>query len=134
MDDVLVMGRTMEEHNKNLMKVLNRLRATGLHLKPKKCCFAQLEVGHVVSASGIKIDPKKARAVSEFPLTKEVRSFVGLVSYYRKFIPNFSKVASPFHALRMSVVFAWTPECQSAFEDLKKLLASAPLLTYPKFD
>ena len=141
LDDVLVMGKTMEEHNRNLEKVLDRLRAAGLRLKPKKCYFAQLEVdylGHVVSADGIKTDPRKAQAVREFPTprnVREVRSFVGLASYYRKFIPNFSKVAGPLHALtKKDVVFTWTPECQSAFQELKRLLISAPLLTYPKFD
>ena len=141
LDDVLVMGRTMEEHNHNLVKVFDRLRTAGLRLKPKKCCFAQLEVeylGHVVSTEGIKTDPKKAKAVSEFPTpsnVKEVCSFVGLASYYRKFIPNFSKIAGPLHALtKKDVAFIWTPECQSAFQALKQLLTTAPLLTYPKFD
>ena len=91
-----------------------------------------------MSANGIKTDAKKAQAVSEFPTpsnVKEVRSFVGLASYYRKFIPNFSKVAGPLHALtKKYVVFARMPECQSGFQELKKLLVSAPLLTYPKFD
>ena len=141
LDDVLVMGKTMKEHNENLQKVFNRLRAAGLRLKPKKCCFAQLEVdylGHVVSSDGIRTDPKKTRAVSEFPVptnVREVRSFVGLASYYRKFIPNFSKVAGPLHALtRKDVAFLWTAECQLAFDNLKRLLTTTPLLVYPKFD
>ena len=141
LDDVLVMGKTMKEHNENLQKVFDRLRAAGLRLKPKKCCFAQLEVdylGHVVSSDGIRTDPKKSQAVSEFPVptnVREVRSFVGLASYYRKFIPNFSKVAGPLHALtRKDVAFLWTAECQLAFDNLKRLLTTTPLLVYPKFD
>ena len=141
LDDVLVMGKTLEEHNENLAKVLDRLCTVGLHLKPKKCSFAQLEVeylGHVVSADGVRTDPKKSKAVSDFPTplnVKDVRSFVGLASYYRKFIPSFSKVAGPLHALtKKDVAFVWTPQCQSAFEKLKQLLMTAPLLVYPHFD
>ena len=77
--------------------------------------------------------PKEA--VGEFSppsSVKEVRSFVGLASYYRKFIPHFSRVAGPLHALtKKDVTFVWTPECQSAFEELKKLLTTAPLLSTP---
>ena len=141
LDDVLVLGKTMEEHNRNLMQVLDRLRAAGLRLKPGKCDFAQLEVtylGHVVSATGIQTDPRKSQAVHEFPTpsnVKEVRSFVGLASYYRKFIPNFSRVAGPLHALtKKGIAFVWTPECHSAFQQLKQLLTTAPLLVYPQFD
>ena len=141
LDDVLVTGKTMAEHNKNLRLVLDRLRAAGLRLKPKKCCFAQLQVRylrHIVSSDGIRTDPKKLQAVREFPppsSVKEVRSFVGLASYYRKFIPHFARVAGPLHALtKKDVTFVWTPECQSAFEELKQLLTTAPLLVYPRFD
>ena len=141
LDDVLVMGKTMAENNKNLRLVLDRLRAAGLRLKPKKCCFAQLQVrylGHIVSSDGMRTDPKKLQAVREFPppsSVKEVRSFVGLASYYRKFIPHFARVAGPLHALtKKDVTFVWTPECQSAFEELKQLLTTAPLLVYPRFD
>ena len=111
------MGNTLEEHNRNLAKVLDRLRVAGLCLKPKKCCFTQLQVeylGHVVSAEGVRTHPKKSKAVSDFPTplsVKDVRSFVGLASYYRKFIPNFSKVAGPLHALtKKDVAFVWTPQ------------------------
>lgn len=141
LDDVLVMGKMMGEHNENLKQVLDRHRAAGLRLKPKKCCFAQQEVqylGHIVSSDGIMTDPKKLQAAREFPQpssVKEVCSFIGLASYYRKFIPNVSRVAGPLHALtKKDVAFVWTPECQSVFEELKQLLTTAPLLVYPKFD
>ena len=141
LDDVLVMGGAWEEQMRNLREVLDRLRAAGLRLKPKKCSFAQLEVeylGHIVSATGVRTDPKKLKAVNKFPAptnVKTLRSFVGLASYYRRFIPNFSKIAGPLHSLtRKDVEFLWTPPCQSAFERLKQLLISAPLLAFPRFE
>ena len=140
LDDVLVFGRTLEEHNSNLSKVLTRIREAGLRLKPKKCNFAQESVeylGHVVSAAGIRTNPTKLRAVKEYPTpsnVKSLQSFLGLASYYRRFVPGFSKVASPLNALtRKSVAFVWTPECRKAFEQLKTLLVTAPLLRYPDF-
>ena len=141
LDDVLVMGTTFEEHQRNLTKVLDRLCDAGLRLKPKKCCFAQHEVeylGHVVSAQGVRMDPKKLKAINEYPTStnpKTLRSFLGLVSYYRKFIANFSKVANPLHALtKKDIPFVWTAQCQTPFERLKELLTSAPLLSFPRFD
>ena len=140
LDDVLVFGRTLEEHNSNLSKVLTRIREAGLRLKPKKCNFAQESVeylGHVVSAAGIRTNPTKLRAVEKYPTpanVKSLRSFLGLASYYRRFVPGFSKVASPLNALtRKSIAFVWTPECRRAFEQLKSLLVTAPLLRYPDF-
>ena len=140
LDDVLVMGTTFEEHQRNLTQVLNHLHAAGLHLKPKKC-FAQLEVeylGHVVSAQGVKTDPKKLKAIQEIPFPmspKALRSFLDLASYYRKLIANFSKVANPLYALtKKDAPFVWSVQCQQAFERLKELLTSAPLLAFPRFD
>ena len=140
LDDVLVVGRTFEEHNDNLAKVFQRLRSAGLTLKPKKCKFAQLQVtylGHVVSAEGVRTDPKKIRALLEFPVpanVKALRSFLGLASYYRRFIPQFSRIAGPLHALtKKNSVFTWTAACQETFERLRKLLASVPVLAYPDF-
>ena len=141
LDDVLVFGRTLEEHNSNLSKVFERIRGAGLRLKPRKCNFAKESVeylGHVVSADGIQTDPQKLRAVNEYPTpsdVKSLRSFLGLASYYRRFVPGFSKVAAPLNALtRKDIPYIWTPDCQQAFEQLKKLLTSAPLLKYPDFD
>ena len=140
LDDVLVIGRTFDEHNKNLTKVLERLRSAGLTLKPTKCKFAQLQVsylGHVISEEGVQTDPAKLQAVKEFPVptnVKALRSFLGLASYYRRFIPQFARIAGPLHTLtRKDVEFIWTPACQEAFERLRKLLASAPVLAYPDF-
>ena len=140
MDDVLVIGKCLEEHKANLVKVLNRLRQAGLKLKPKKCKFAQLEVeylGHIVSSEGIRTDPKKLQAVHDFSIptnVKSLRSFLGLASYYRRFILNFSKIAGPLHSLtKKDTDFIWTSQCQDTFEELKRLLTSAPVLAFPDF-
>ena len=105
LDDVLVIGSTLEEHNQNLEKVLERICQAGLRLKPKKCKFARTSVvylGHVVTEDGIKTDPQKIEAVRAYPVpsnAKALRSFLGLASYYRRFVPGFSKVAGPLRAL-----------------------------------
>ena len=139
-DDLMVIGKTWEEHHANLRKVMDRLRKAGLKLKPVKCKFAQIVVeylGHIVSAKGIHADPKKLQAVKDFPRpehVKALRSFLGLASYYRRFIPAFAKVATPLHALtKKDVEFVWDPLCQEAFEELKDLLTKAPVLAFPDF-
>ena len=122
LDDVLVVGKTFEEHNGNLARVLERFREAGLKLKPKRCKFVQSTVeylGHIVSVAGIWTDPKKLEAVKQYPPSKDLqtlRSFLGLASYYRRFVPGFTRVAAPLHALTKKVTpFALTPECQTAF-------------------
>ena len=96
LDDVLVIGKTLDEHNENLAKVFARIREAGLKLKPKKCRFAQREVeylGHIISADGVRTDPRKLEAVEHFPPPTDVKtltSFVGLASYYRRFVPGSS--------------------------------------------
>ena len=140
LDDVLVMGSTIEEHNTNLAKVLDRIRRAGLRLKPRKCKFAQESVaylGHVVTANGVETDPEKLEAVRSYPVpvdAKSLRSFLGLASYYRRFVPGFAKVAGPLHSLtKKDVTFAWSPECQESFEELKHLLTTSPVLAFPDF-
>ena len=140
LDDVLVFGRSLDEHNENLSKVFKRLRAAGLKLKPKKCRFDMTEVvylGHVISAEGVRADPRKVSAVQEFPTpvdTKTLHSFLGLASYYRRFVPGFSIVAGPLHSLiKKDVPFIWTTECQTAFSRLKNMLTSSSNLAYPDF-
>ena len=140
LDDILVISSSWQEHLENLSLVLERLQHAGLRLKPKKCAFARrkaIYLGHVISAAGIEVDPRKVEKVRNYPRPsnlKTQRQFLGLASYYRRFIPQFSKVANPLNALTgKNVQFTWTAACQEAFDILKKLLTSAPVLTYPNF-
>ena len=139
-DDILVFSRTFEEHLIHLRQVMERFDRAGLRLKPKKCNFVRERVeylGHVISKHGIEVDPAKIEAVHSFPQSanlKALRSFLGLASYYRRFVPNFSKVAGPLHLLtRKDAPFVWTSSCQQAFDLLKRLLTEAPVLAYPDF-
>ena len=139
-DDILVIGKTFEDHLDNLTAVLERLRAARLKLKPAKCHLIQKQVkylGYVVSAEGVSTDPDKVRSVKDLPVPSDVgklRAFLGLTSYYRRFIPDYAKVAKPLHTLtRKDTSYEWTAPCQEAFERLKQLLTEAPLLRFPDF-
>ena len=115
-----------------------RLSKAGLLLKPKKCLLAQKEVEYLGSEKGISAEPKKIAAVKEFPAPtnlKSLRSFLGLTSYYRRFIPCYSSLAHSLYALtKKNAPFVWTPECEEAFGNLKQLLTTAPILSYPDFE
>jgi hypothetical protein len=137
-DDILVYSKSEAEHEKHLKLVLQRLREHKLYAKLSKCEFWIDEVpflGHVISKGGIAVDPGKVKDVLNWvvPQTvKEVRSFLGLAGYYRRFIENFSKIAKPLTSLlEKGVDFSWTDERQKAFEELKKRLTTAPVLTLP---
>ena len=137
-DDVIVFGSTFEEELERLREVFQRLRAANLKLSPKKCLLFQPEVpflGHVVGRDGVRTDPQKISAVQKWPVPKsvaEVRSFLGLCTYYRRFVQGFAQVAAPLHSLtRKGVHFQWNERHQDAFENLKKALAEAPVLPYP---
>ena len=140
LDDILVISRTWNEHLENLQLVFDRLREAGLSLKPKKCTFARrkaLYLGHVVSEQGIEVDTEKVEKVRNYPIPTNVKTlqrFLGLASYYRRFIPNLSKVASPLYCLtRKDAPFVWSESCQESFEKLKMLLTSTPVLAFPNF-
>ena len=139
-DDILIFSNSVSEHVEHLKQVFDRLRRAGLMLHPQKCTLAKREVnylGHVVSKEGIMPDPGKIKSVKEMPVptnVKAVRQFLGLASYYRRFIPKFAKIANPLHALtHQDVPFIWTQACQDAFSKLKELLSSPPVLAYPNF-
>ena len=140
-DDVLVCSNTFEEHLTHLKEVLSRLQQAGLRLKAKKCLFLRDEVsylGHVVTSQGIKPDQAKTEKIRDYPAPtdiSQVRQFLGLASYYRKFVPEFAKIAAPLHfLLKKDVEFQWSPECTQAFGKLKKALIHAPVLAYPQFN
>ena len=140
LDDILVCSETFEDHLEHLKTVFERLRKAGLTLKPKKCFFA-LEcvtyLGHVISREGVSPDPEKTNKVRDFPVPTDatrVRQFLGLASYYRRFVAGFAKIAGPLHRLlKKDVEFVWSEECKASFDSLKESLISAPVLVYPRF-
>ena len=139
-DDVIVMGRSFQEHLSNLRKVFERVREAGLTLKPTKCVFFQTEVfylGHLISREGVSTDPAKINKVARWPTpqsAKEVQQFLGLAGYYRRFVQDFATIAKPLHHLTEKTArFEWTPECQEAFLKLRQRLCSAPILAFPNF-
>ena len=139
-DDVLIFSRTLEGHIEHLKLVITRLQEAGLKLKPIKCHFLREEVeylGHVITPQGLKPTQKLTAAVAEFPVPKdlqELRHFLGLSSYYHRFIPQFARIAKPLHNLnRKDTAFLWGEDCQTAFVSLKEKLTQAPVLCYPCF-
>lgn len=138
MDDIIVPGPSFTECLKRLEHIFQRLKNANLKLKPSKCNLFQKSVkflGHVVSDKGVHTDPDKTEAVRIWPVpktVKEVRSFLGLCSYYRRFVSGFANIARPLHKLcEKNSKFTWNEDCQKAFNSLKNSLMSSPLLAYP---
>jgi len=137
LDDVIIFSRTIEEHSIALTKVLSRLQEFGFKLQTKKCEFGKRKVkilGHYVSNEGIEVNPEKIECIQALqpPRTiRDLRAFVGLASYYRKFVPFFSKIAKPLTSLtQLESDLKWGEEQQEAFVKLKELLCSAPILRH----
>jgi len=137
-DDILVYSQSEELHGAHLRTVLQTLREHKLYAKYSKCEFWLPEVGflgHIVNAEGIAVDPVKIQAVRDWPQLRsasDVRSFLGLAGYYRKFVEGFSKIALPLTQLtKKDAPFVWSPACEAAFQELKDRLTSAPILTIP---
>src|ERR1700729_1521302 len=139
LDDIIILGKTFDEHLKNVEEVFQKLRGAQLKLSPKKCHFFQKEVkylGHLISEDGVKTDPEKTEAIQNWPIPKnkhEIRSFLGLCTYYRRFIKSFADIARPLHKLtENNNSYDWTEECEMAFEKLKAALCNPPVLSYPE--
>ena len=140
-DDIMVFSRSLEEHQQHLQDVFDRLKEAGLKLKPSKCHFTDKKVtylGHNFSKEGVSVDTSKTKCVASFPIPKnrtDVRSFLGLATYYKRFVKGFSHIAAPLYKLLgESTKFEFTEECKTAFEKLKQALVTAPILRYPDFD
>ena len=137
-DDLIVFGSTIEEHAKNLRTVFNRLRETKLSLNPDKCSFLQKNLeylGHEVTADGIKPLKRNVDKILNYPVPTtrhELERFIGLASYYRKFIQNFAK--KTYHLSRMkskNIDFEFSEQCKLEFENVKKLIGSYPIMAHP---
>ena len=140
LDDVIVFSRTWGEHLSRLEEVFQRMRDCNLKLHPAKCHLGQRKVtflGHEVSAEGLRPDPTLVKALLDLnpPSTPtQVRQFLGLASYYRRFVPKFSTIASPLNTLlRKDHQFQWNDECQEAFQTLRNKLARFPITAFPNF-
>ena len=136
-DDILITGAANEEHLQNLEEVLRRLQTYGIRMKRSKCYFMRDSVaylGHVVDADGIRATPEKIAAIMQAPMPKNVqqlRSFLGLLNYYRKFLPNLATIIQPLNdLLRKDQKWDWTEECSQAMDSAKQLLTASNLLTH----
>ena len=141
LDDVIIFSKTPQEHLSHLRMVFKKLKSANLSMKKSKCNFFPKEIqylGHILSATGIRPLPSKTHAIQYIqpPTTpKQVQAFLGLVSYYRKFIKGFAKIAKQLKLLtRQQVKFEWTPVHHTSFLHLKEAIVQAPILHYPNPD
>jgi hypothetical protein len=128
LDDIIVIGRTFQEHLDNLRKVFQRLRGAHLKMNPEKCQLFHKELqflGHIISPQGVTTDPEKLEALMCWPQPKDkhqLRSFLGLRTYYRNFISGFAEIAKPLTQLsEKRRPFDWSPEAETAFYSLSEL-------------
>jgi hypothetical protein len=138
LDDILVYSKNVAEHLKHLKTVLQTLREHKLYAKLSKCEFFKSEIsflGHIVTKDGLKMEPSKVKDVMDWPQPKnvhDIRSFLGLAGYYRRFVKDFSKIAGPLsNLLKNDTVFKWTETQEQAFQHLKEAVCTAPILILP---
>jgi hypothetical protein len=139
-DDILIYNKSWSEHLQHIKAVLTLLQQHQFHVKLSKCAFAKQQLcylGHVVSNQGVATDPSKIETIQNLPQPtniKELRSFLGMTGYYRRFVSQFGLIAKPLtNLLKKGNLFVWTSETTKAFQTLKKALISAPVLALPNF-
>nr|KYP42071.1 Retrovirus-related Pol polyprotein from transposon 17.6 [Cajanus cajan] len=139
-DDILVFSKYLDELLRHLTGVLIILRDNHLYANLEKCTFCKENVnflGFIVGKEGVQVDPEKIKAIQDWPTPKsvgDVRSFHGLASFYRRFVKDFSTLASPLNELvKKDVPFIWGEAQEKAFSDLKENLTNAPILALPNF-
>lgn len=139
-DDILVYSATLEDHHRHLQLVFKCLLQHQFFLKQSKCTFVQPSIsylGHIVSAEGVGPDPKKIQAMLQWPTpnsVKQLRGFLGLTGFYRKFVKGYASITCPLTELLKKDAFVWSAEAQSAFDCLKRAMTEAPVLALPNFE
>jgi hypothetical protein len=139
LDDILIYSPTLEEHISHLNQVLAKLRKHQLYLKESKCSFAQYSLeylGHIISSKGVSTDPSKISAMLQWPVPSnmtQLRAFLGLTGYYRRFVQGYGVLAKPLTNILRLKQFAWSPEAQLAFDNLKVAMTRTPVLALPNF-
>ena len=138
LDDIIIFSKTEEEHLQHLKEIFLRLCKFGLKMNREKCSFFKKHIqylGHLVSEKGFELLPEKLESICKMPAprtAKEVKQFLGLIGYYRKFIPRFADISRPLTKLsHHNIVFEWTDQCAKAFNHLRELLMEYPILRYP---
>ncbi|KAH0737522.1 hypothetical protein KY290_036227 [Solanum tuberosum] len=138
-DDILIYSKTWQDHITHLRSIFELLRHNSLVVKRSKCHFGQSSIaylGHIISSIGLEVDPEKIRAIESWPSLssiKEVRGFLGLTGYYRRFVKGYAQLASPLTDLLKKDSFVWSDAASAAFIALKRALSSAPVLALPNF-
>jgi hypothetical protein len=140
-DDILIFSKNEEEHDEHLHLLLQKLRENQLYAKLNKCKFWLKEVSfldHIISEGGISVDPSKVKDVLSWNTPQnvsDIKSFLDLAGYYRRFIEEFSKISKPMiELLEKSKTIEWTPRRESGFQELNKKLTMAPVLTMPDME
>ena len=138
-DDILVYSPSLASHLEHLQITLHTLRKNTLYAKKSKCIFRVKEVdylGHVISAQGVTTDPSKVVAVKDWPTpttVKQLRGFLGLTGYYRRFVRHYGQISKPLTDLLRKNAFHWDTSTQQAFDHLKEAMVTAPVLALPNF-
>ena len=140
LDDLVIYSNSFEEHMLHLREVFSRLRNANLTINPSKVVFASSKLsflGHIVSSEGIQIDPERTASVLQFPPPKDAKGiarFIGMANFFNKFIPNFADIAAPLNILRKKgIKFIWGQEQETAFQKIKKIISSPPVLATADF-
>ena len=138
-DDVLIYSDSVQNHWQHLEAVVTTMRQHQMYLKESKCSFAQPKVeylGQFISAEGVQTDPRKIEVISKWSVPKtikELRSFLGLTGYYRKFIPRYATISKPVTDLLKKGAFSWNEQAKNAFHQLKEALVQTSMLAFPNF-
>jgi hypothetical protein len=126
LDDIIFIGQTLQEHNERLREIFDRLKQFNLKIEPDKCEFLKTELRYLVTSEGVKPDPNKVRAINDIPIPKnvtDVKSFLGLAGYYRKFNPQFSEIAKPLNdLLKNNNAWIWEQAQMDSFHNLQTIL------------